>query len=143
MKILMCAALVLSSIANAQPIECPKLFPAKDTALPELAPGNVGKVRVRQAHLSFAYMYFGDLFGEQTLVGPEAKKVKGGWDSEYGFSPQDTNWLICRYGGSSWGSGDIELWQKVPPNVTSCVLKVRQVSEPHSPAGWTAKAICK
>jgi hypothetical protein len=143
MRILLYAALVLSSTVNAQVIECPKFFPSKDLALSEVPSGHKGSARLQPARLSHAYMYVGELYGEQTMVPPGGRKVKGGRDAEYNFAPQDPNWLICTYGGSAWGDGDIEWWEKLDPKINHCVLTVREIKEQPYPIRWTAAAVCK
>ncbi|HEV7817331.1 MAG TPA: STY0301 family protein [Janthinobacterium sp.] len=143
------AALVLASTANAEVIECPKLFPSKDITLSEVPLGHKGNARVQRAHLSLAYMYVGELYGEQYLVGPDVRNSKGGMDIEHGFRPEDTKWLVCRYGGNEWSrseqgvSGTIEWWEKLDPKITSCVLKIREIKVPHTTSDWTATTTCK
>jgi len=94
-------------------------------------------------------MQAGGLYGDDQLVGPEGRKVKGGWDTEYGFTPQQTKWLVCVYGGTEWSGmkrivpGRIEWWEKVDPKITSCILQVREIKFPASLSDWTATATCK
>ena len=149
MKGLLFAALVLTSTANAEVIECPKILPTEDTTLSEVPFGHNGSMRVQRSHLSFAYMYVGKIYGEQYMVGADVKNSKGGMDIEYGFRPENTKWLVCRYGGDEWSHstngvvGTIEWWERLDPKITACVLKVRAVKVPHLTSGWTAAATCK
>lgn len=143
MNKLLLVSLVLSSTAHAQVIECPKLFPSNETAFSEVSLGKTGAARVQRGHLSHAYMYFGELYGEQFFTPPVSKKVKGVWDAKYTFSPEYKNWLVCTYGGDAWGGGTVERWERLDPKITSCLLKVRQVKEPQMQTVWKATADCK
>lgn len=98
---------------------------------------------MQRGHLTYAYMYFGELYGEQYLTPPASKKVKGGWDAKYNFVPEFKNWLVCRYGGDEWGGGNVERWERLDPKITSCLLQVRKVKEPQTQATWKATAACE
>lgn len=143
MKSLLLAALVLTPAAQAEMIECPAQYPAKETTLA----GSTG--RVQPARLSFAYMHIGKLHSEQLLQGPEGKKVKGGWDTAYDFMPNDSKWLVCTYGGTEWSGldsispGPVQWWGKVKPQTASCLLKVRETKLRGSLSNWSATAVCK
>lgn len=136
------ATLLLSSAVRAEVIECPKLFPSEETALPEAGLGKTGAARIQRGHLSHAYIHFGEMYAEPFFTPPPSKKVKGGWDAKYSFAPEYKNWLVCRYGGDVWGGGTVERWQSLDPKLSSCLLKVREVKEPHVQAGWKASADC-
>lgn len=143
MKSFLLTALVLTSAAHAEVIECPPRYPDKDVTLPE------GSGRVQPARLSFAYMHVGELHSEQTLQGPEAKKVNGGWDTVYGFKPNESKWLVCTYGGTEWSGldrispGTIQWWGKLTQQTTLCLLKVRETKFRGSLSDWAAAATCK
>ncbi|UOD29566.1 hypothetical protein INH39_29955 [Massilia violaceinigra] len=63
MKALLISALVLSPLAQAQVLDCPNIYPLAETALSNSASDPNGIGRLKRNHLSFAYMYFGKLFG--------------------------------------------------------------------------------
>lgn len=96
-----------------------------------------------------AYMYIGELYGDQYLIGPDVAHSNGSMDIQHGFRPEDKKWLVCVYGGNEWSGnkqvidGPVQLWQKLDPRITSCILKVRKVKTSTSPAPWTATAECK
>lgn len=143
MKSLLLTMLVSTLPAHAETIECPAKYPSKEMTL---AGGNG---RVQTAHLSFAYMHIGELHSEQLLQGPERKKVKGGWDTAYDFTPTDHKWLVCAYGGTEWSGldsisqGPVQWWGKIKPQTTSCLLKVRETKLRGSLSNWSASAVCK
>jgi len=149
MRTLLFAALVLCASVKGEVIKCPERYPSKDVLLPEIPSGHQSSARLIPARLSLAYMYFGDLYGEQYLEGPGSRKVKDGWDTEYNFTPQETKWLVCVYGGTEWSGldrisgGSIERWEKLDPKIISCVLKVRETKIGASLSDWTATASCK
>ncbi|TFW27959.1 STY0301 family protein [Massilia horti] len=136
-------AIVLASAVNAQEVECPKFFPAEVITLGGKLSGHAASARLTSANLSFAYMFSGQLYAEQTMVPPGDEKVKGGWNTEFYFTPEEKHWLVCRYGGSKWGDGNIERWEQLGQKITSCMLKVREFRHPHTPTDWSATAICK
>jgi hypothetical protein len=124
-KALLLSALVLAPRAAAEVLECPKIYPLADTTLAKISSDPNGIGRLTRGHLSFAYMYFGKLFGEQY------------------FKPAHENWLVCIYGGSSWGAGDIERWEKLAPATTACKLDVREIKSRRYSTKYTASAVCK
>lgn len=142
MKSLLLVALVLTSTARAEVVECPARYPAKDVTLA----GSSG--RVQPARLSFAYVHIGALHSEQLLQGPEGKKVKGGWDTAYDFTPDESKWLVCTYGGTEWSGldrispGTIQWWGTIAPQATSCLLKIRETKFRSSLSDWSAAASC-
>ncbi len=142
MKCLLAAAMLYVASAAAQAVECPKYFPAEDMRLPTTPGDAKGKVRLQSRHLIHAYMYFGELYGEQTLTPPASRKVRGGWNTAFDFTPAHDNWLICSYGDEAWGGGMHQRWEKLDPGITACVLQVRQSKGPHSPKRWSATARC-
>jgi hypothetical protein len=111
--------------------------------------GLQGEARLQASSLSMAYMYVGELYGEQYLVGPDVAHSGGHMDIQQGFRPEDKKWLVCVYGGNEWSDskqsiiGPVQLWQKVDAKITSCVLKVRKLKTPTYPQPWTATAECK
>ncbi len=140
---LLLSALVLSPAAQGQVLACPALYPQADAALAQAPADPNGIGRLTRNHLSFAYMYFGKLFGKQFVVPNGPVKVKGGWYTLYDFNPQHENWLVCRYGGGSWGLGGVERWEKLPPAITSCKLDVREIKSRIYATKYTVSAICK
>ncbi|HEV7816121.1 MAG TPA: STY0301 family protein [Janthinobacterium sp.] len=107
---LLLAVVALScAAANAQQFKCPEFYPDKEATLSEIPLAHQGGGLVRGASLSNAFFYIGALHGKSggfdSLVGPEDKKVKGGWDTEYDFTPQETRWLVCVYGGNESSGG--------------------------------------
>ncbi|NHZ41664.1 STY0301 family protein [Massilia aquatica] len=143
MKALLISALVVSPRAQAQVLGCPNIYPLAETALSSSASDPNGIGRLKRGHLSFAYMYFGKLFGKQFVVPSGPVKVKGGWYTIVDVNPQHENWLVCRYGGGSWGLGDIERWEKLAPAITSCKLDVREIKSRVYATEYTVSAICK
>lgn len=152
-KLLFAAFVLASANANAHVFKCPESYPSKEATLSEIPQGHKGGGLVREARLSNAFIYIGKLhndpngFDAMQIV---PKKVKGGWDTEDNFTPQDTKWLVCVYGGDrssvdhSRTNGMIEWWEQIDPNITHCVLKFREIKQPYrSPSKWTAAATCK
>jgi hypothetical protein len=152
--ILLFAALTLLSVARATEIQCPGSYPTKEATLSEIPRGHEGSGLIRRAQLSSAYIYIGKLHSDPN--GFEAmqlvpKRVKGGWDTEDSFTPQETKWLVCVYGGDGRLSvenpnvtGSIEWWEKINPNIRHCSLHFREVKMPsRAPSDWTATATCK
>ncbi|NHZ33462.1 STY0301 family protein [Massilia rubra] len=137
------AAFVLAPAAQAQVLACPTIYPMAEAALANSPSDPNGIGRLKRGHLSFAYMYFGRQFGRQFAVPDEPIKVKGGWYTEYRFNPQHENWLVCRYGGGSWGAGDVERWEKLAPAITSCKLDVREIKSRMYATSYTVSAMCK
>ena len=150
MKKILLTALALSPTVNAQVIECPKLLPSME--MPQSAAPSPHKAgaRLRPIGLTYADIQVSELYGLPAEVPPPGKKVKGGWDTEYRFMPQEkTKWLLCVYGGTEWSGlkhtnlGAVEWWGKVDEKANSCVLKVRETKNPHSLSDWSATAVCK
>lgn len=153
-KIPLFAVLMLLAVARAAEIQCPSSYPAEEATLSEIPRGHEGGGLIRGAPLSSAYIYIGKLHSDPN--GFEAmqlvpKRVKGGWDTEDHFTPQETKWLVCVYGGNARLSvenpqvaGSIEWWEKINPNVSYCVLRFREVKLPsRAPSDWVATATCK
>jgi hypothetical protein len=114
----------------------------KEVALPTPPSDVGGNTRIRPARLSGAYFETGPLYVPPMFV-PLITKVKDGWDTEYLFGPpEQPRWLVCRYGGTRWGSGEIERWEKLPQHFTRCVQKVREIKIPYGSSDWTATAAC-
>ncbi len=86
-------------------------------------------------------MVSGELYAEQQFV-PDIHKVKGGSDIGYNF-PNEGRWLVCEYGGSARLAGRIELWEKLSPTITECVLKLRETKVRHGESSWSASATCR
>lgn len=152
MRRVLFAALVLATTANAEVIKCPDTYPGKEVALSEVPSGHKGSGLIRGARLSSAYIQIGKLHSDPN--GFDAmqlfpKEIKGGWETEDNFTPQETKWLVCVYGGdkSSVGlirtTGAIEWWEQIAPKIEHCVLKFMEVKVPHSASLWTATAVCK
>lgn len=149
MKTLLFAGCLLASTpAHAQVFNCPDSYPGADTAL-SMPARLQGGARLQASSLSMAYMYVGELYGEQYLVGPDVAHSNGHMDIQQGFRPEDKKWLVCVYGGNEWSNGKqhiigpVQLWQKLDSKITSCVLKVRKVKTSSDPHPWTATAECK
>jgi hypothetical protein len=142
MKSPLLTLLFIASITRAEVIECPARYPASDLNLA----GGAG--RVQPARLSFAYMHIGELHSEQLLQGPERRKVKGGWDTDYDFPADETKWLVCSYGGTEWSGlerispGTVQWWGKVAPQSTVCRLQVREKKMKGSLSDWSVAATC-
>jgi len=149
MRKLLLVVLVLSSPVSAEVIECPKHLSAKEVTLSEVPSGQKGRVRLRPVSLSYAYVQIGELYSLQVDAPPGSKKVKGGWDTAYRFTPEETKWLVCVYGGNEWNPGKqmiagiVEWWGSVDQKATSCMLQVREIKERSLPAFYTATATCK
>lgn len=136
-------ALVLSPAAQAQSVSCPDLYPRADVSLPAAADDPAGIGFVTRGRLTFAYVHFGELRSAETLVPDAPTKVKGGWYTDYAIHAGVDNWLVCKYGGSSWGGGDIERWEKLSPSFKSCRLNVRETKTRPYPTAWKAAATCQ
>lgn len=152
MKTLLFTALTLAATANAEVIKCPDFYPGKEVTLPEIPSGHKGSGLIRGARLTSAYVYVGKLHSDPN--GFEAmqlvpKKIKGGWESVDNFTPDETRWLVCVYGGDSKSvgliraTGAIEWWESIDPKIARCELKFMEVKVPHSDSLWTATAVCK
>lgn len=154
MKAIFAIFLLVSAAASADDLKCPDTYPDSPISLPKSS-GQAGAGVVRRATFSNAYLYAGKLHGDASgfdaIVGTaQTKRVKGGWDTEYTFTPSETKWLVCAYGGNELFSvkprrqGAIELWQPIAADVTRCVLQVREVKQPYQlPSDWTASAACR
>ena len=96
-----------------------------------------------------AYMYVGELYGDQYLVGPDVAHSNGQMDIQQGFRPEGKKWLVCVYGGNEWSgskqviNGPVQLWQNLDSKITSCVLKVRKLKTLTYPQPWAATAECR
>ncbi|UOD29567.1 hypothetical protein INH39_29960 [Massilia violaceinigra] len=143
MKALLLAALIVSPAAQAVEVKCPDVYPAKTLKLAPDASDTEGHGLMKRAHLSYTYIHDGELYSEQTLVPPPRTKVKGGWHTEFGVVPDTDNWLVCVYGGATWGDGSLERWQRLDSKLSSCVLHVKQTRLKHNPQLWNAWAVCK
>jgi hypothetical protein len=146
--------LLMSAAAGAHEVRCPETYPSNQMKLPTSSPGQTGSGVVRAGILSDAYIYIGELHaqvgGFDSMVGPAPKRVKGGEDIEYSFSPSESKWLVCAYGGNELSKakprrqGRIEWWEPIAPRSTSCVLQVREAKQPYQlPSTWSAVATCK
>lgn len=151
--LLLLPACFLLAGAQASEIKCPGYYPSKETALLEKPAGHEGGL-VRGAKLSSAYIFVGKLHADPS--GFEAmqlvpRKVKGGWDTDDSFSPGETKWLVCVYGGDGRLSvqnprvaGSIEWWEKIGATISHCKLQFREVKFPAgAPSDWTATATCE
>lgn len=151
MKEFLLTALLLSPTVHAQVIECPKHLPSKELRLSDTPSPHQAGARILPTSLSYANIQFSELYGQPMDVPPEAKKVKGGWDTEYRFmQAEKTKWLVCSYGGASGSvisggsvTGAAEWWGKVDEKSTTCVLKIRELKDRYLPTFYTATAVCK
>lgn len=142
MRRLLFVASLLSSVAHAGEIKCPERFPEKDIVL-SASPSREGTaVRITAGRLSNAYFVEGEIYAPRVFI-PDTTKVKGGLDLKFGFLPNQPRWLVCVYGGESWGGGDIERWERMPDAVNSCVMKVREIKIPQTTSDWTQTSVCK
>lgn len=135
--------MILSSTAHAVEVACPDVYPPKTLTLAPDASDPQGYGLMKRAHLSYTYIHDGDLYSEQTMVPPAPTKVKGGWKTEFGVFPEKENWLVCVYGGETWGLGRLERWQRLDSKLTSCMLHVKQTKVRQNPTIWNAWAVCK
>jgi len=141
MKILLFGALALGLHAHAETVQCPAQFPTKDL----LIEGG----RVQPARLSFAYVHSGDRYSDQLLQSPQSKRVRGGWNIQYGSMPSDRVWLVCLYGGTEWSGldrispGTIQWWGLLAKQGGTCSLSVRESKLPGSLSDWKATASCE
>ncbi len=143
LKALLLAGFLLSSTVQAVEVACPDFYRSKTLTLPPDSSDPEGHGLMKPAHLSYTYIHDGDLYSEQTLVPPPSTKVKGGWQTGFGVVPDTDNWLVCVYGGQTWGDGRLERWQRLDSKLTSCVLHVRQTKVRQNPTAWKAWAACK
>ena len=140
--------LLIATAAKAQVFKCPDPYPGADAAL-NMPASLQGQARLQPSHLSMAYVYVGELYGDQYLVGPDVAHSNGQMDIQQGFRLEDKKWLVCVYGGNEWSgskqgiNGPVQLWQKLDSKITSCVLKVRKLKTSTYPQPWTATAECK
>ena len=114
----------MGTTAHAHVFQCPDSYPGADVAL-NMSAHRQGEARLQPSNLSMAYMYVGELYGEQYLVGPDVAHSTGQLDIQHGFRPEDKKWLVCVYGGNEW-SGSKE-----------------RISGPVQPQPWKATAECK
>lgn len=82
------------------------------------------------ARLVGASMYEGEQ-KEAELMGGR-KKVRGGWDVEFGFHGGEVKWVAC------WYEPATARWHQVSPAAKRCDLKERTTKA----AGVTAKVEC-
>ena len=145
--------LLVSAAASADELYCPDVYPDKPISLPRPS-GQAGAGLVKTAGFSNAYLYAGklhaDAFGFDAQVGrTERKRVKGGWNTTYNFTPSETKWLVCAYGGNELSrhtdrQGPIEWWQPISLASTRCTLQFREVKRPYNlPSSWRASAVCR
>lgn len=99
----------------------------------EAPPQHRGAGFVAKTQLTSAGIYEGELNGRGELQG-DGQKVKGGWDTRYGFAPGGDKWLVCRYGDRS----GITWWERIDAKVTACTLHIR--GDQRAPAD--ARATC-
>jgi hypothetical protein len=151
---LLLPSILLLSTAYAADLKCPDAYPAHAASLSEVPAGHDGRGLVRGARLSGAYISVGKLFADPggfEAMRSVPRNVKGGWDTEDRFTPQETKWLVCVYGGDGRASaenprvaGNIEWWEKISPNIRYCALHFREVKLPsRAPSEWAATASCK
>jgi len=151
---LLLSSLLLLSTAQADDLRCPDAYPSKEVTTSYIPPGHEGSGLLRGAKLSSAYISTGELHSDPTGFNAMQlipKKVKGGWDTEDHFTPQESKWLVCVYGGDGRTSvenprvaGSIEWWEKIGSNVTECELHFRELKRAfRAPSDWTATATCK
>lgn len=153
MKAMFAVLLLGYGAVGAHELKCPASYPSNPISLPERPPGQAGVGEVRGGSLSDAYIYAGELhgraYGFDAVTGPEPIRVKNGWNTEYTFTPSETKWLVCAYGGNELSrakprvQGKIEWWEPIAPRVTRCVLQVRELKQPYKvPSNWVASAVC-
>lgn len=153
MRTMLALLWLASAAAIADELYCPDAYPDKPISLPRPS-GQAGTGLVKTAGFSNAYFYAGklhaDASGFDAQVGTsERKRVKGGWDTTYTFTPSETKWLVCAYGGNELArktdrQGPIEWWLPVSPASTRCILQVREVRTYDSlPVSWRASAVCR
>lgn len=141
MKTILLAVVLQSSVAHAQVIECPARFPAKEVTLPASPSDPGAAARVTTARLSGAYFIEGQIYGPRVFI-PETETVPGGLDIKFGFLPNQPRWLVCKYGGTRWGSGEIERWTRIPGRMNNCDMKVREIKVPHTTSDWSVTTTC-
>lgn len=119
MKWSLLASLVVASSAQAQVIECPKVYPSQDTVLSEVPYQHKGKGLVHKAKLSGAAMSEGEFNGDaMSIMHGLSKETKGGWEEEFPKF-RAPKWLICYY-----EPGNISWWEEVGSEPVACKLKV-------------------
>jgi hypothetical protein len=143
MKTLLLTAMILSSAVQGVEVKCPDFYPRAALKLAFEATDPEGQGLMKPANLSYTYIHDGALYSEQSLVPPPPTKEKGGWRIDVGIVPQSDNWLVCVYGGETWGGGSLERWQRLDSKLTSCVLHVKQTKVRQNPFIWNAWAVCK
>lgn len=151
---LLLASLMLLATAKAEDLKCPDHYPSRQVSASDVPPGHEGSGLVRGARLSSAYISTGKLHSDPNgfdAMQLTPKRVKGGWDTEDHFTPQETKWLVCVYGGDGRSSienprvaGSIEWWEKISPNINYCALHFREIKlASRGPSDWVATATCK
>ena len=78
-------------------------------------------------------MFTGEINGRGELMG-DSKKVKGGFDVDFGFGAE-RKWLVCSYGSG----GDIRWWEQIDVKATRCTLKLREGGRDPMSAALTCK----
>jgi hypothetical protein len=111
MKAAILAMTLVAGDAQAEVVNCPALH--------------------KGARLVGAGMYEGDQ-KEAELIGA-ARKVRGGFDADFGFSRGDVRWLACVY------EPEVVHWYRLSPALTRCELKTRGAT----PGKVTATVRCK
>lgn len=107
--------LLLCGTAQAQVIECPATFPYAPAPL-----ASDSKGIIEPSRLSGGGAYLGELGGRGELRG-DAKKVKGGFDVQFGFGAGEQKWFVCGYGRD----GAIGSWRAIDVKATRCTMRQR------------------
>jgi len=121
MKISLLGCLLLSAVAQAQEIACPKFYPSEDFVFADASYQHGGKGVLKKQELSGASWMggdFNDTFGEMT---GGIKKVKGGMETSV---PTFAKWFVCWYGGGR----AVAWWQELKPErvkAGNCRIQLR------------------
>jgi hypothetical protein len=146
---------LMTMTAHAVEIKCPAKYSSEAVPFSAVPSGHKGSGIVRGASLSNAYIYVGKLHDDPTGDGLMLvpKVLKGGWLDEVTFTPDETKWIVCVYGGGGADgqaapldrtTGPIEWWEQIDPIIENCVLKVMKIKFPRSiHVEYTAIATCK
>lgn len=126
-KIVLVGALLTSSNAQGKEvhIQCPARYPASFVNLPDVPKGWDGQARVSGGVLLLGATYVEgeitrDSYGE--MIGGPERKTKTGFERRYSTDGQiKDKWILCRYGDD----GAIELFHRVPADITQCVIKTK------------------
>ena len=156
MKTVLFAILALVTMAaHAVEITCPSMYPNLEVPLAAVPSGHKGSGIIRGARLTNAYVYVGKLHDDPTHDGMimTPRVIKGGWQEEDNFTPDESKWIVCVYGGGGFDgnappldrtTGPIEWWEQIDPNIVRCVLKVMKIKFPSSNGvAYSATATCK